>query len=129
MSDESRKRLTEFLGECWHECIWGELIDWHDGHKLASFSCSCGMDHCDIDHFDRNRTFLTWADLGAVKDALEKAGKWEAFEEWAWISWTNINIAERGQGVSTYIAWLFRPTVDGEAHFCQLAADFLKEEI
>jgi hypothetical protein len=60
-------------------------------------------------------TFTTWGDLGSVKTALVKAGKWESFFDRVWsrcgLTW--------GYMVADY---LFVPE-----RFCQLAADFLRE--
>jgi hypothetical protein len=70
LSDDDKKLLTEFLGECWHD----RLIPVH-----ASGVCR----HCNIYMDDWNdviqRTFTTWQDLGDLKDKLVEKGMWWKF--------------------------------------------------
>lgn len=62
MNDDRRKMLTEYIGECWIEIV-------------ASPYRSDGIAE------NKNRTFTTWADLGAVYSKMVEMvdGTWEAF--------------------------------------------------
>lgn len=74
-----------------------------------------------------NRTFLTWADLGAIKEAIEKAGKWDSFSFYAWHKWWNPDDLDDDPESSVkemrldFTPWLFNPV-----RFCQLAAEWLE---
>ena len=59
ITNEQRKLLTEWLGECWHECD-------------KFFMCK----HCNFLVLDTipNRTFTTWEDFGAVVERLQPLG-------------------------------------------------------
>ena len=133
MTDDDRKLLTKkLLGEKWHHitdcCVVGVWKHW--------WRCDCGeerfrnYEHA-LEHVD-NRTFLTWQDVGDVKKKLVAKGMWEDFEGYAYMAYErelNINFADLTHHPSEFTSWLFRPVNEkGEAHFCQLVADFLKEE-
>ena len=63
MNDDQRKRLTLYLGECWHE-------EAEDGecYKCISYA---GPFHS----LPEQRTFTTYEDLGSLKEALERNGE------------------------------------------------------
>ncbi len=70
MNDDRRKMLTEYIGECWHDTHGGVSDD------MMSFRCSqCGKwrHFAEIEIFPQ-RTFTTWADLGAVYSKMVEKG-------------------------------------------------------
>lgn len=101
MDDEARKMLTEWLGECWHEC---EFVD---------SCCKCGM------WFPSNRPFTSPDDFFAVKNRLVELGLWGIF----W--WESNRIYEQespgGGTLSGHANWLLDPKL-----FCDLVAKFLE---
>ena len=118
MTDEMRKMLTEFLGECWHE--WG----WVSGGGLV---CK----HCSIDLYGNNnlfhnkvmgkpdhRTFTTDADMMAVFRKIRDAKRWGAFREYAFLKWFD-------KPDSVFSVWLF---LDNPERACCLAAMWLEEQ-
>ncbi len=70
MIDESRKRLTRYLGECWHHITVND-----DGYSM----CECDELPCVIEKDHQNRTFTTWPDLGALKERIEVNEEWDDF--------------------------------------------------
>ena len=118
MTDEDKKLLTEFLGECWH----GEV----DGH-----TCSCDMkfyykkqllDHIQNDNKNRQRSFTTWQDMGDLKEKLVEKGRYEGeygFARFAHDKWyTQFHTIFK-----SYDGWLLNPAV-----FIPLVAEFLRRE-
>lgn len=116
MNDDDRKRLTEFLGECLHKFNF----------EKSAYCLRCNM------YYDnpRERHFDNWPDLGAVFEKLVADGLWGKFYAYAdgiWWKDNTTTIKSHEVNESALDRWLFRPTVDGKPHFCQLVADFLKE--
>ena len=82
MTDEDRKILTEFLGECWHEpdSTIGSVI-------FYAQDCNFG-----------NRTFDNWTDFGALLDEITKRNLVVSFIEWYpedWNHWDHQHPIER----------------------------------
>lgn len=114
MTDKMKKRLTEFLGECWHE----RSCDIY--HEVQ---CSCGKEfsreyYCVLeDHIaDTNRTFTTGNDMADLKDKLEEKRMWIRF-------FRVTRVDKRERPFDEFIAWLFTPT-----RFCELVGEFLEKE-
>ena len=123
LTEDQKRLLTEFLGECWHE--FSKDVEGFDGPcvKCRTWRSSSIV-----------RTFLTYQDLGDVKDKLVEKGLWAAFleyvicqnkgykDEWFFQDEdTNIFLNPAG------INWIFRPLNEqGNPHFCRLAAEFLE---
>jgi hypothetical protein len=135
MTDDDRKLLTEkLLGEEWHE--WFD-----DGGKhfseWRSYTCGICGKNVESPVEPANRTFLTWQDVGDVKDKLVEKGMWREFENHAYSLGGYEGPAAMSDIIdgkyvvyypSEFTVWLFRPVNEkGEAHFCQLAVDFLME--
>jgi hypothetical protein len=136
MIESDRKLLTEFLGESDHTQTSKENNCLKIKRKDRA-TCSCGY-CCKTDsglkqHIIKfTRTFTTWSDLGAVKDKLVEVGKWEEFCKYAFDQTDETGglcyVIEVELYDAVFLAWLFRPTNErGEAHFCQLAADYIKQ--
>lgn len=69
MTDDDRKILTEYIGECWH-------IDGAMSHEF----CPCGVRHAFYIDGAMNRTFDTPDDLHAVYSKMCKKGGWAEFQ-------------------------------------------------
>ena len=109
LSEESRKRMTEFLGECWHERL-------HDPKYMYDFCGKCGRPwHEGTIKF---RTFTTWQDLGDLKEKLVEKGLWDDFENFA-LSKKN----EKFVSMVSLSNYLINPAI-----FIPLVNEFLKEE-
>ena len=128
LTENQKRLLTEFLGECWHEYIKQPPLEkWEiDQGYIQTALCSCGSHSC----LKSNRTFTTYQDLGDVKDKLVEKGLWRKF--W-WFSFEKESKARKlasGEvfSFSEWDAWLFRPTDEsGNPHFCRLVSLFLEE--
>lgn len=93
MTDEGKKKLTEFIGECWHEK--GEKIG--EGGVYDCKKCKRA--------FHRQsgfRTFTTWQDTGDLKDKLAEKGEWGRFEQRVRYIWIEITYTKLD-----FILWLF----------------------
>lgn len=122
MTDETRKLLTEYLGECWHEPINETL-------------CSCGREdlhNAYIHSLNMNRTFTTAADLHALHRKIYEKGEWEEF--WTFsekLQYRKLGNAFHTKGIDEYYssqnAWL--SCLDGGyERGCQLVSEWLKEQ-
>lgn len=100
MNDERRRLLTEYIGECWIEIV-------------ASPYRSDGIAE------NKNRTFTTWADLWAVRKALERHDDVSDFLDLTF--WKHAELPRGTKNEGGYVWWLFTP-----ARFCELAAEFLE---
>ena len=115
LSDESRKRLTEYLGECFHKKLpWQEV---HPGEP--SIVCSCGERFALNTRFDRhvfelNRTFTTGNDMLDLKEKLVEKGEWLDFEYRA--------LVQKSEVGTSLSQWLFTMP-----RFAELVDEFMKE--
>lgn len=109
MNTNWKRTLTEtVLGECWHEVLEDDISCW---------KCGKGMFACE------QRTFLTWQDLGDVKDALVKMGKWDKFYYFALVKHELETVSQVKE--APFATWLFRPLNDkGQPHFCKLVSEW-----
>ena len=127
LNDDLRKRLTEFLGKCWHH--------FNDDPTSGTFTIceEClGYRH-NLPVGDQcNRTFFDpddWADLGAVKNKLVETGKWIGFMYFAAETY-NKQYINRPVGINgnevmiDFTEWLFTPPA-----FNGTMAEFLKQEV
>jgi hypothetical protein len=116
MDDETRKMMSEWLGECWHEYDLGGFRNLEE-----YFMCDRGYPLCNKcnSHNIFQRTFTAPGDFFAVKNRMVELGLFVKFYMWAWDNWF-----ETGPEwwSARFANWLIDP-----ARFCQLAADFLKE--
>jgi len=119
LTDDQRKRLTELIGECWHE---------PKGEK----HCSCGRENIVnpyIHASNINRRFTTWPDLGAVMEAVVMEGHWWEFEKWSMQKFDKEKPKKTILELNArLIPWLIRPADEqGEAHFCRLVIEWMEE--
>ena len=93
LTDELRKRLTLFIGECYHEWSGGVIVGGKSGSEIISSSNFVCSGKCKkiitLNEFyfhgglPPNRTFTTDADMLAVYRAIQKAGRWDVFWRYA----------------------------------------------
>jgi hypothetical protein len=115
MNESDKKRLTEWLGECWH--IKGDKV------SEQVYVCSnCAR------YFNRksaNRTFTEDADFFACFEKLVEKGEWEKFGWFAVQTWQK---EDRVDGVSHtehgYNQWLLSRTESGRYRLCVLVAEW-----
>ena len=78
MTDEGRRKLTEYLDECWHKQGWPTM---QMGCKAVTTRCKYCEEDYELSHFPR--AFDTWDDLGALLTKLTASTKWWAFIDFA----------------------------------------------
>jgi hypothetical protein len=113
MTDEQKKLLTEYLGECWHS---SSLII----HNDTSGQCKkCGTMLYIIG--GANRTFTTRNDLMDLYQKAYEDGKWDEF---FWFSASHCKPKREGLGCSETTAWLF--CLDGKDYEkrCKMVSEF-----
>lgn len=106
MNDDRRRLLTEYIGEVWVE---------HDNPNQQIYVGKVCIDKSTLS----NRTFTTWADLGAVRKALERHDDVSDFLDLTFWKYAELPRGTKNEG--GYVWWLFTP-----ARFCELAAEFLE---
>lgn len=115
MTDNERKALTEFLGECWH--------DYHIKQNGKISRCSCGnTGYSVIDICSKsNRDFTDAQDMVDLARRMVERGVWNKFEDYAEIPWLHdTDYPDNVDDDGIYEAgWLI---CDPE-RFCQLVYD------
>jgi len=123
LTEEDKKRLTPFLGECWHKQVESKQ------GIFVRLVCACGQELLSYEamnsHVDRrNRTYLTPSDQHAVFTKLVEVRKWDGFYKFFLKKANFIIPAIVGYDcVSAEVKWLFI----NPARFCKLVADYLDE--
>lgn len=119
MNESQRKWLTLYIGECWHEWYGGPMFggtipdDWpiSDECKKCHTPRHFYAGHFgEMNRYTGHRTFTTWADLGAVKEAIEQKGEWASFQTFA-----SGEYLKDDSGQFFFTLWLFNPS-----RFCEL---------
>ena len=121
MTDDDKKRLTEWLGECWHEGM--EVKPCSVGSMRTPCS-KCGKNKY-------NRTFTTPYDFFACFNRLVELGEWLKFfafaheivntdecNAWSWDMDEPEHWAELSQ-------WLLSRTESGHYRLCVLVSEWL----
>jgi len=111
MTESDCKRLTEFLGEKYH--------DYKIDHVHLS-TCSCGLTGCVVvDSCSRqNRTFSTRDDMMDLYAAIFKEGKLTMF--------MLRTAPDPKMYFSEYIAWLFCLSGEDYEERCEMVRDFIE---
>lgn len=125
MTDDDRKLLTEYLGECWHEQV----------ENTAYYTCVCGFQavykkdfnfHVKGHNTHHTRTFATPADLFLVFGKMVEKGEWDEFRTYA--DGKRIEEAWKRTGIADLDVWLFcLNTPDKIKDRLTMAATFIKE--
>jgi hypothetical protein len=110
LSEDDKKLLTEFLGECWHK--------FQSDGMGSGYSCQkCKIHRTWTDKQDR--PFTTWPDLGDLKEKLVKDNTWEEFDDFSYKEF----MFRKGKRPYRYNSWLLSPAV-----FIPLVVEFLRKE-
>lgn len=124
LSDEQKKMLTEFLGECWHESEEDDRRCIHCQKHLEGWWIK---DLKNNDIFIVNskieyRTFTSWQDLGDLKEKIVEMWEWRTFYRWAY-DYAGSNLLNEGYTYEDdFCNWLMNPE-----RFCELVAKWWKE--
>ena len=134
MTNEDRKLLTEYLGECWHE-----LPDNPLGEKEMGTCVKCrlflgyigtGWDWAVDDdvRIPHNRTFTIRADMMDLYDRLFQKHKWHKFTVFAKMRFSFNDYDQTFTNIETgFYAWLFCLSGEGYEDRCQMVANWVKE--
>lgn len=118
MTDEDRKLLTEFLGECWH---MQKPVIFSDGSfKFSPYCSKCGDSIYTTSGeplYLIYRTFTTPDDMMAVKRKLVEKGEWEGFFAYT------VDKNKEWDNCYELVDWLI-----DETRFCQLDVDYLRRD-
>ena len=115
LTEEDRKRLTEFLGECWHE-----LENSKYETRIICTKCGRNIDGRDYKYM---KSFTIPDDQHAVFSKLVEVGKWRLFiDVYVFPKYARKESIHSYNGY--FIQWLF---INPE-RFCKLASDYLMEE-
>ena len=118
MDIEIRKRLTEFLGECWHE----------KGDKIGELGVYCCKKCRTAFHRQSGfRTFTTPADALDVMNKLVEMGKWVQFLRSKFYNNTD-EFDTTPLLDPDDVKNLFSPDESGVYRICTLAGEFIKEK-
>ena len=115
MTEEDKKILTEYLGECWH--VW-DGKDIMKGNVKMCGECKSWQDF----DFDIHRTFTTWQDFGDVFEKLEEKGEYHMFEHFVRGKWC------QDVSFTTVTEWLLSKTPTGHYRLCELASKFIGQK-
>ena len=117
LPDASKKRLTEFLGECWHEIVTND--------EGISYNIKCRKCKKLFSEFSEiNRTFSPddWQSLGDLKNKLVEKGMWDKFSFRCEGIWERDNHYVDFDDIA-FTLWLINPAI-----FIPLVDEFLKEK-
>jgi hypothetical protein len=116
MTDEMRKRLTKYLGECWHECS-NQAGPSETGYGYLCVHCKKDMLWQGKDLMPDNRTFTTPDDMIALSDKIKAKGEWEQFENYCF-PYYNLHPIPM---IMSFTEWLIDPET-----FINLVAEWRK---
>ncbi len=105
MTDDQRKALTEYLGECWHEYLRPPSLNFYSCFKCGEIRTN----------YSSNRIFNTDADMMALFRKIVDNLKFGAFQNFAYKhfnEYPNYTLTE----------WLFYEP----ERFCNLVAEWLE---
>ena len=102
MTEEDKKKLTEWMGECW--IVPNKYWDYGIGIMRES----------------KNRTFTSDADMLALFRKLAEKCEWEKFYQWAMPKYAEIKKIYTGVMQQRFVAWL----LENPERSCSLVAEF-----
>lgn len=129
MTEEQKKAVTKWLGECWHEEVPVTFENYGSGHI-----CSCGQAQFNPYmleyHIERNnRTFTEPADFFAVFDRLVEKGLYVDFDEWCFQQWTDQRpFNDMSRNLAEFTIWLLSKNPDGTYRLCSLVAEWVAKQ-
>ena len=125
LSEESKKRLTRFLVEDWHEKEGNNCFCGYEPFPPCSFSETDGELQHHISLAKRNdRSFSPddWQSLGDLKNKLVEKGMWDKFSFRCEGIWERDNHYVDFDDIA-FTLWLINPAI-----FIPLVDEFLKEK-
>lgn len=116
LTEDDRKVLTEYIGECWHEWIGGWVLG---GPVVTSNNERCR--HCGIPRFGigietSNRTFTTAEDLRVLVEAANRKGHWDELFDYF------TQVYDRMLRPHEFHYWM----ITNPARTCKLAAEWIR---
>lgn len=114
LTEDDKKRLTGFLGKCWHEPLW---------HGQKGIICAlCGKS---LNGMSNNyRTFSTPDDRQALCERLVVKGKWEKFIIFCEKNYCReIGADSITNNLANFIYWVL---VEQPERFCWLVSEWMK---
>ena len=125
LSEESKKRLTEYLGECWHEFI----DDAYDHIRCYSeftgeYCKKCGKRFLRNNYnlWAKQRTFTTGNDMLDLLAKLHENGKLSSFLIWLqdehgydWLGWEADSVETRVSHIDNYIKIMRKEISNGRS--------------
>ena len=132
MTDDTRKLLTEYLGECWHHWIVAFPDDHTTNYKMRGHKCYYCGEYSSIQPEKGGpivpRTFSTPADLYAVYSKMVEREEWEDYYVHAMTMYReSLNFLWKHIDDRTFSAWLFCLNCpDQIEERMSMAAKFLK---
>jgi len=124
MNDATRRRLTEYMNECWHT-----LDFFFDDGKVK---CSCGeLFRCPDEgtfHVEQanDRTFTTPDDMAALMAKIIEKGEWLKFTNFSHDKWYHddtLECPDNASAESWYMQWLMNPP-----SFCEVAGEWVEKK-
>ena len=115
LTDDERKVLTEYIGECWHEV-----------EREGDSHCRYCREHY---HHVQNRTFATPADRDAVYSAMVAKEEWEKFYRYMYRNYCSQEGGKFFEFPPSYFtAWLFCLNCPEQIpERMKMATNFIKE--
>ena len=117
ITDEQRKELTLFLGECWHEYDDRGVVYLPTGGGYAGRCKTCGQYYKE----DELRTFTAPDDMVALAKRMVEKGVWPEFIDHAALLHDHNREREHKTTGYFFIAWF----LTDPARFCWLVSGFL----
>jgi len=121
LDEATRKKLTEFIGECWHEgVIWIASARYYECHKCEKAFIARRDDY--------NRTFTLDADMLAVYRAIQKADRWGGFALYAGEYWYTYHwqVQKKPLSLNSWLFCLSNPAEIPER--MKMVAEFIEKE-
>jgi hypothetical protein len=117
MEENDKKRLTEWLGLCWHEWDVGYIQGDYGGSLKTTVCKLCGI----AKWRSMQRTFIDPQDFFTCFEKLVERGEWQRFYNYGAIKSPFVHAENTMQ-------WLLSRTESGHYRLCQLTAAWLKEK-
>ena len=117
MTDETKKLLTEWMGECYHE--WGIT----DDAFLVCQKCQARRYHV-----HENRTFTDAQDVQDLGNKLVEKGLWQEFLEFSSEIFLGVFPVHIKNGLEYYNFRFILFIMLNPTRFCELVGEFLKKE-
>ena len=124
MNDETKKRLTQFLGECWHHWIVAYPDDHTTNYAMRGHKCHYCGEYWPTQPKNPGpivpRTFTTLPDMMALYRRLWETGKWEEFLSYVY--------DPTHKAVNYSVSWIICLSGEGYAERCEMVGKFLEEK-